>query len=101
VDQGLQNIADTLSRFCTDAKRLGCFDANYVLNFLLDPLRFRRRQIDLVQDGDDFQPQFNRRSAEQVARAIGGRVEAIDPLAADYEENLRRVANSIAEAVRP
>jgi len=47
------------------------------------------------------QPQFNRRSAEQVARTIGGRVEAIDPLAANYEDNLRRVARTIAEASRP
>ena len=29
------------------------------------------------------QPQFNPRAAGQVARAIGGRVESIDPLAAD------------------
>jgi zinc transport system substrate-binding protein len=44
------------------------------------------------------QPQFNRKSAERVARAIGGRVESMDPLAADYAENLRRVARAIAEA---
>jgi len=44
------------------------------------------------------QPQFSRNSAEQVARAIGGRVVAIDPLAADYADNLRRVARQIAGA---
>jgi zinc transport system substrate-binding protein len=42
------------------------------------------------------QPQFNRRSAERVAQAIDGRVEAIDPLAPDYGDNLRRVARLIA-----
>jgi len=42
------------------------------------------------------QPQFSRRSAVQVARAIGGRVVAIDPLAADYADNLRHVARRIA-----
>lgn len=45
-----------------------------------------------------IQPQFNRKAAEQVARAVGGRVHAIDPLAEDYAENLRRVARFIAEA---
>jgi zinc transport system substrate-binding protein len=42
------------------------------------------------------QPQFHRKSAEQVARAIGGRVEALDPLALDYVANLRRVADALA-----
>jgi len=45
------------------------------------------------------QPQFSRKSADQVARAIGGRVVAIDPLSADYAANLRSVARKIAEAL--
>jgi zinc transport system substrate-binding protein len=44
------------------------------------------------------QPQFDRKSATRVARAIGGRVVAIDPLAPDYADNLRKVAKLIAEA---
>ena len=44
------------------------------------------------------QPQFDRRAAQQIARAIGGRVETADPLAADYAENLRRFARLIAAA---
>jgi zinc transport system substrate-binding protein len=44
------------------------------------------------------QPQFNRRSAEQIAHAIGGRVVAIDPLSPDYVDNLREVARQIADA---
>ena len=44
------------------------------------------------------QPQFSTKSADQVARAIGGRVLAIDPLAPDYSVNLRRVAREIAAA---
>jgi len=44
------------------------------------------------------QPQFDRKSATRVARAIDGRVVAIDPLAPDYENNLRRVAKLIIEA---
>lgn len=47
------------------------------------------------------QPQFDRRSATQVARAIDGAVIAVDPLAADYTENLREVARQFAGALRP
>ncbi|MBK5963235.1 ABC transporter substrate-binding protein [Thiocystis minor] len=46
------------------------------------------------------QPQFSPKSAEQVAKAIDGRVEVIDPLAPAYFENLRRVARVIAESER-
>ncbi|MCG6869806.1 MAG: zinc ABC transporter substrate-binding protein [Gammaproteobacteria bacterium] len=45
-----------------------------------------------------IQPQFDRRLAEQVARAIGGHVEVLDPLSPDYMENLREVARRIAAA---
>ena len=38
---------------------------------------------------------------QQVARAIGGRVITIDPLAADYAENLRRIAQHFAAAAQP
>lgn len=46
------------------------------------------------------QPQFDRKSAVQVGRAIGGRILAIDPLSADYADNLRNVARQIAAAGR-
>ncbi|KOR31895.1 ABC transporter substrate-binding protein [Achromatium sp. WMS3] len=46
------------------------------------------------------QPQFDKRLAQQVAQAIGGHVISIDPLAADYIPNLRRVANQIVKALR-
>ncbi len=46
------------------------------------------------------QPQFDKRSARQVARAVGGHVVSIDPLSPDYSENLRKVARQIAEAVQ-
>ncbi len=44
------------------------------------------------------QPQFNKKSAQQVARAIGGRVIVIDPLSPAYADNLRNLARHIAEA---
>jgi len=45
------------------------------------------------------QPQFDPRSAQVVAEAIGGRVEPLDPLAADVAANLRLMAQAIAEAL--
>jgi len=47
------------------------------------------------------QPQFDKRQARQVAQAIGGEVIAVDPLAGDYVENLRRVGREFARALQP
>jgi zinc transport system substrate-binding protein len=47
------------------------------------------------------QPQFDRSNARQVAQAIGGVVVAVDPLAADYVDNLRRVGREFAGALQP
>jgi zinc transport system substrate-binding protein len=47
------------------------------------------------------QDQFARRSAERVAQAIDARVTTMDPLAADYVANMRRVGREFAEAVKP
>lgn len=44
------------------------------------------------------QPQMSPRSAEQIATAIGGRVESVDPLSADYFGTLRQLAELIAGA---
>ncbi len=57
--------------------------------------RAKRQQIRVVF----VQPQFDRRAAERIARDIDGRVITIDPLAADYFNNLRRVARQIAETL--
>lgn len=46
------------------------------------------------------QPQFSGKSAAMVAREIGGRVVAADPLAEDWEGNLRGVAAAFREAAR-
>jgi len=62
------------------------------LTELIEQARRERVQVIFVQ------PQFSRKSAARVARAIGGRVVAIDPLAADYADNLRKVARRIAGA---
>jgi zinc transport system substrate-binding protein len=47
------------------------------------------------------QDQFNKRSAARVAEAVGARVVTVDPLAADYIANMRRVGRLIAEGVAP
>jgi zinc transport system substrate-binding protein len=45
------------------------------------------------------QPEFSTRSAETIAREIGGRVLLISPLAPDWLENLQRVASTFAEVL--
>jgi len=42
------------------------------------------------------QPEFNARSAETIAQEIGGQVLLISPLAADWLNNLQRVADIFA-----
>lgn len=44
------------------------------------------------------QPQFSRRSAEVIARAINGRVQPANPLAENWAENLRTVSQSFRAA---
>ncbi|MBW1683205.1 MAG: zinc ABC transporter substrate-binding protein [Deltaproteobacteria bacterium] len=46
------------------------------------------------------QPQFPRRSAEVLAREIGGKIMTADPLAADWAANLREVARKLSDALR-
>jgi len=46
------------------------------------------------------EPQFDRRGAQVVARAIGGKLETIDPLASDVLANLETLAEKIADALR-
>jgi zinc transport system substrate-binding protein len=45
------------------------------------------------------QPQFDRKSADAVARAIGGSVVPLDPLAEDVAAGLRRMAEQISAAL--
>jgi zinc transport system substrate-binding protein len=45
------------------------------------------------------EPQFNPQSAEVIAKAINGQVVFVDPLARDYIDNLRTIAEQIAQAM--
>lgn len=58
--------------------------------------RARERNIKVVF----VQPQFSSKSAEQVAREIGGEVAFVDPLAPDWEENLREAAAKFKTAMK-
>jgi len=73
-------------------EKAGKKPAPRALAALIEQARRERIKVIFVR------PRFSERSARQVARAIGGQVLAIDPLAADYVANLRRVARKIAGA---
>ncbi|MBN2031855.1 MAG: zinc ABC transporter substrate-binding protein [Deltaproteobacteria bacterium] len=64
------------------------------LKGLIDHARERNIKIVFVQ------PQFSSKSAEQVAKEIGGRVAFVDPLALNWAENLREVASKFKAAVK-
>lgn len=55
----------------------------------------KRRHVNAVF----VQPQFSRKSAQLVARAIGARVVSADPLAEDWAANLKRVAEELQNAL--
>ncbi|NPV03560.1 MAG: zinc ABC transporter solute-binding protein [Syntrophaceae bacterium] len=46
------------------------------------------------------QPQFSRKSAEAVAKAIGGAVVPVNPLAKEYLANLESVASAVGQGLR-
>jgi len=46
------------------------------------------------------QPQISASAADAIARAIGGRIETIDPLAGNVEANLLRVAEALLDSYR-
>ena len=62
---------------------------------LIDQAKREKMQVVFVQ------PQFDKRSARQVAQAIGGAVVAVDPLASDYIDNPRRVGREFARVLGP
>jgi zinc transport system substrate-binding protein len=45
-------------------------------------------------------PQFDKRSAEAIAKEIGGRVVSIDPEGRDYLDNMRKVEAAFREALQ-
>jgi zinc transport system substrate-binding protein len=47
------------------------------------------------------QPQFDQQAARKIAAAINGAVVSIDPLAPDYLDNMVKMADTIADAMKP
>jgi len=45
------------------------------------------------------QAQFSTSAAQTVAQAIGGKVVSIDPLAEDYFENMKSIADTFREVL--
>jgi zinc transport system substrate-binding protein len=64
------------------------------LKELIERARSNRIKIIFVQ------PQFSSKSAEQISKAIGGRVAVVDPLAQDWANNFRRVAEEFKNAFK-
>jgi len=62
---------------------------------LIEQARAERIRVVFVQ------PQFDKRLARRVAEEIGGGVIAVDPLAPNYVDNLRQVAQQFARAMQP
>ena len=46
------------------------------------------------------QPQFSRQTAQVIADSLGGQIILADPLAADWERNLRQVASKFKDALK-
>lgn len=64
------------------------------LGRLIEYARTNRIKVVFVQ------PQFSSKSAGQIAKAIDGRVVVVDPLAEDWNANLRRTAEEFEHAFR-
>lgn len=58
--------------------------------------RAREHNINVVF----VQPQFSSKNAKQVAKEIGGQVAFVDPLAENWPENLKEVADKFKAALR-
>ena len=54
LHDGFQHIADAKARFGRDHDGVAGVQADHVLDLLLHPVGLRRRQVDLVEDGDDL-----------------------------------------------
>ena len=88
-------FADTYGLIQVPIEHEGKEPGARALAALIDQAKDDRIKVVFVQ------PQFDKRQARQVADAIGGAVVAVDPLAMDYVDNLRRVGREFAQALQP
>jgi zinc transport system substrate-binding protein len=88
------HFAETYGLTQVPIERLGKEPGPKAMNELIRQARGQGVRLVLVQ------PQFNRKAANQVARAIDGRVAVVDPLSPDLAGTLRRLTDLLVEAGR-
>lgn len=67
-------------------------DANYIVRLIKEA---KEQDIRVVF----VSPEYSTKSAESIAREIGGRVVIIDPLARDFISNMRAIESAIKQAM--
>jgi zinc transport system substrate-binding protein len=106
LDMGIKNVFKATgqdNRFMVYHPSWGYFAQSYGLEQIPIELEGKkpspRKLLALIQEARKdgikvifVQPQFSEKSAETIAKAIGGKVVFADPLAEDWENNLLRVA---------
>jgi zinc transport system substrate-binding protein len=116
----LEELDNELKEMLKDFKRATVFVYHPAFGYFLDRYGLRQATVELqgkqpspkqlrylILLAKEFhakvifvQPQFDRNSAKMLAKAIGGRVEPLDPLAENYLDNLRKMGETIAESYR-
>ena len=113
LDQEIRTLlgAQTQRAFIISHPALGYFADDYGLKMLAleeegkeaaprhlqEVIEFARKEnIKVVF----YQKETGGKQAEIVAAELGGRAESLDPLASDYIDNLRRIAQAIAAALQ-
>jgi len=61
---------------------------------VIDQIRQQGAEVIVVQ------PQFSRKSAQSISRATGATLLPLDPLAPEYDTNLRHIATELARALQ-
>lgn len=116
----LEAVDEELDKLLKDFQRFTVFVYHPAFGYFLD--RYGLRQVTVELQGKQpspkqlrylialakeygskvifVQPQFDRNSARMLAKAIGGRVESLDPLSENYLDNLRKMGETIADSYR-
>lgn len=114
----LERVDDQLKTTLTPLKGATVFVYHPAFGYFLERYGLRQETVEvegkqpspkqlnwLIKLANEFeaktlfvQPQFERRAAQTLAKAIGGKVEIIDPLAENYLENLILMGETIVDS---
>lgn len=114
----LERVDDQLKTTLTPLKGATVFVYHPAFGYFLERYGLRQETVEvegkqpspkqlnwLIKLANEFdaktlfvQPQFERRAAQTLAKAIGGRVEIIDPLAENYLDNLILMGETIVDS---